>query len=263
MTDQRIELKGSNFTLSVIHLFDPEIEIISKSLKEKVAQAPSFFKFAPIVVNVSHIPEFNDWKKLKKTIADAQLFLVGISGCSTPDIKASVQQAGLAVLSEGKAIELNRLDTHKNTLTNDTTYQENTHQFTPVGLRLNNAKNPQTAKEQLSHNAHYTKTKIITTPIRSGQQIYAKNADLVIINNIGAGAEVIADGNIHIYGLIRGKAIAGASGDKGAQIFCQQLEAELISIAGNFWLSDEIPSEYIGKSSLIKLEETGLMIEKL
>ena len=82
--------------------------------------------------------------------------------------------------------------------------------------------------------------KIITQPVRSGQQIYAKNADLIIIAPVSNGAEILADGNIHIYGTLRGRAIAGASGEVGARIFCQRLEAELLAIAGHYKLQEEI-----------------------
>ena len=106
-------------------------------------------------------------------------------------------------------------------------------------------------------------TKIIRNPVRSGQQIYAKNCDLVIMNHVSAGAEIIADGCIHIYGTMRGRAIAGAGGQQQAKIFCQNLQPELISIAGNYWLSDKIQDEYWGKGVVISLTENNLNIEHL
>jgi septum site-determining protein MinC len=95
--------------------------------------------------------------------------------------------------------------------------------------------------------------KVIHTPVRSGQQIYAKNGDLVILNHISAGAEVIADGSIHIHGTLRGRAIAGASGQKAAKIICDDLQAELVSIAGNYWLSDQIKDEFWQKKVMLSL----------
>lgn len=106
-------------------------------------------------------------------------------------------------------------------------------------------------------------TKIIRTPVRSGQQIYAKNSDLIIMNQVSAGAEIIADGCIHIYGTMRGRAIAGASGQQEARIFCHNLQSELISIAGNYWLSDKIQEEFWGKGVVISLAENNLNIEHL
>ncbi|KMV30709.1 septum site-determining protein MinC [Photobacterium swingsii] len=106
-------------------------------------------------------------------------------------------------------------------------------------------------------------TRIIRTPVRSGQQIYAKNCDLVVMSNVSAGAEIIADGCIHVYGVLRGRAIAGANGQKQARIFCHNLQPELVSIDGNFWLSDKIEDGFWGKGAVISLAENNLNIEPL
>ncbi|MGF1679721.1 septum site-determining protein MinC [Photobacterium minamisatsumaniensis] len=106
-------------------------------------------------------------------------------------------------------------------------------------------------------------TRIIRNPVRSGQQIYAKNCDLVVMSHVSAGAEIIADGCIHIYGTLRGRAIAGANGQQQATIFCKNVQSELISIAGNYWLSDKIQDEFWGKGVVISLAENNLNIEHL
>ncbi|WP_343128405.1 septum site-determining protein MinC [Buchnera aphidicola (Kurisakia onigurumii)] len=92
------------------------------------------------------------------------------------------------------------------------------------------------------------KNYIINTPVRSGQKIYSRNADLIIINNVSSGAEVISNGNIHIYGSLYGRALAGANGNQESQIFCTKNFSELISISGEYWLIDQIPKKLIGKS---------------
>lgn len=99
--------------------------------------------------------------------------------------------------------------------------------------------------------------------MRSGQKIYAKHADLIVINNVSAGAELVADGNIHVYGIVRGRVLAGANGDTSRKIFCTGLFAELVSISGEYWLSDQIPSEFIGKSAQIYLKNKFLTINSL
>jgi septum site-determining protein MinC len=81
---------------------------------------------------------------------------------------------------------------------------------------------------------------VITTPIRGGQQIYAQGCDLVVISSVSSGAELLADGNIHVYGPMRGRALAGIKGDRKARIFCQQLGAELLSIAGQYKVSEDL-----------------------
>lgn len=106
-------------------------------------------------------------------------------------------------------------------------------------------------------------TKIVKQNIRSGQQVYAKNGDLIIFGAVGNGAEVIADGSIHIYGALRGKAMAGAAGDPTAVIIAHTLEAELVSIAGQYWLAENLQQHSTGKSGCIRLKGESLMVESL
>ena len=101
-------------------------------------------------------------------------------------------------------------------------------------------------KNKSNETASRNPTKIITKAVRAGTQIYAKDSDLIVLAPVNSGAEVIADGNIHVYGPLRGRALAGANGDVNARIFSTQCEAELIAIAGNYWLNDKIKSHNIG-----------------
>lgn len=107
--------------------------------------------------------------------------------------------------------------------------------------------------------AAITKTKVITTPVRSGQQIYARDAHLLIMNQVSAGAEVAADGNIHIFGTLRGRAIAGAQGLTSAEIICQQMQAELVAIAGVYLVQENFP-EGTG-AARCKLEDNHITVE--
>jgi septum site-determining protein MinC len=104
-------------------------------------------------------------------------------------------------------------------------------------------------------------TKIITTPIRSGQQIYAKDANLVVMTQVSAGAEIAADGNIHIFGALRGRAIAGAVGNTDAEIICQDMKAELISIAGTYLVQEDFPDG--DGSAHCRLANDSILIEYL
>ena len=99
-------------------------------------------------------------------------------------------------------------------------------------------------------------------PVRSGTQIYARGTDLVVTAAVGAGAEIIADGNIHVYGALRGRALAGAGGDVDARIFCSRLEAELVSIAGRYLVSEQLPSEQQGFPVQIALVDERLTVTR-
>jgi len=106
-------------------------------------------------------------------------------------------------------------------------------------------------------------TLIIDKPLRSGQQVYAKG-DLVVLGLVSYGAEVIAEGNIHIYAPLRGRALAGVHGNHDARIFCTCLEPELISIAGIYRTTENpLPADVIGKSVQIRLADEKLMIDPL
>lgn len=104
---------------------------------------------------------------------------------------------------------------------------------------------------------------IVTEPVRSGQRIYADRGDLVVMAPVSSGAELIAHGNIHVYGPLRGRALAGVNGDKTARIFCQSLEAELVAIAGLYRTSDDMPADLRNKRAQAFLQDDTLKIEPL
>ncbi|ANI82593.1 septum site-determining protein MinC [Kosakonia oryzae] len=229
MSNTPIELKGSSFTLSVVHLHDAKPEVIRQALEDKIAQAPAFLQHAPVVVNVSALEGPVNWPQLQKTIAASGLRVVGISGCKDTELKAEIERAGLPLLTEGKEKAPRQVSA-----------PEPEPVVTPV-----------------------TKTRLVDMPVRSGQRIYAPHCDLIVTSHVSAGAELIADGNIHVYGMMRGRALAGAGGDKEAQIFCTHLTPELVSIAGEYWLSDKIPAEFYGKAARLQLINDALTIQPL
>jgi septum site-determining protein MinC len=105
--------------------------------------------------------------------------------------------------------------------------------------------------------------RLLTQPVRSGRQVYAHGGDLVVMSSISPGAELLADGHIHVYGALRGRALAGVSGDLTARIFCRSLEAELVSVAGYWRVREDIPEAIIGKPAQVFLEGERIAIEPL
>jgi septum site-determining protein MinC len=104
---------------------------------------------------------------------------------------------------------------------------------------------------------------LVTRPVRSGQRIYAAGGDLSVVAAVSSGAELMADGNIHVYGPLRGRALAGMKGNTEARIFCQDLQAELVSVAGHYRISENIPGELRGMPVQIYLDQKVLRIERL
>ncbi|ORM69632.1 septum site-determining protein MinC [Pantoea rwandensis] len=235
MSQTPIEFKGSSFTLSVVHLHHSQPEVIRQALQDKIDQAPAFLQNAPVVLNVSALNGDINWKQMQQAVIATGLRIVGVSGCKDEALKKMIARAGLPVLSEGKE-NRKRVDA-------------------PV------VEAPLPVAAPVTETA--SKTRIINTPVRSGQQIYARNADLIVTNSVSAGAELVADGNIHIYGMMRGRALAGVGGQRDSQIFCTNLAAELVSIAGEYWMMDQIPAEFFGKAARLCLKEGALTIQTL
>jgi septum site-determining protein MinC len=104
------------------------------------------------------------------------------------------------------------------------------------------------------------RSRLVTDPVRSGMQIYAKGGDLVVVAPVSAGAELIADGHIHVYGALRGRAIAGAGGDQNARIFAQRFAAELVSIAGRYLVAEAIAPEHLDHAVQVALIDDRLSI---
>ncbi|KJY85205.1 septum formation inhibitor [Vibrio galatheae] len=213
------DLKGSSFTLSVLHLSDNNVDKTIHFLQEKVEQAPAFFAHAPVVINISKVDGDIDFMRLKEGISQAGMIPVGITGCKDKRTQNLASDARFAVMSASKS--------------------------------------PTQAPAKMAP------TKIVRTPVRSGQQIYAKDSDLVVLNHVSEGAEVIADGSIHIHGTLRGRAIAGASGNTGAVIICNKLNAELMSIAGHYWLTEQFADEFWQQKVMFSLNDDSLKFELL
>jgi septum site-determining protein MinC len=105
---------------------------------------------------------------------------------------------------------------------------------------------------------------IVDRPLRSGQQLYARDRDLVVLALVSHGAEVIADGHIHVYGPLCGRAIAGAKGNTEARIFTTAMEAQLLSIAGVYRTTEiALPTEVVGRAAMVRLVGDSLLVEPL
>lgn len=222
MFEAPIELKGGNFTLSVIYIKNATPEKIQCELKIKMDQYPDFFKNAPIVINISELDKKSDWTSIANIFTNSGLHIIGVSGCQDESSKRSVLRSGLPLMSEGK--------------------------------KSKDINWPATSQG---------KTKFVNNPVRSGQQIYAYQCDLIVTGNVSAGAELVADGNIHVYGMMRGRALAGASGNTQSRISCLHFLPELVSISGCYWLSEQIPAEFFGKAAQLSLSENNLTIHTL
>ncbi len=240
---QAFQLKGSLFTLTVLQLIKADQAAFSKQLDDLIAQAPKFFLNAPIVIDLQNMaPNESDiaFKTLIQEMRQHGLISVGVRGGTVAQHEAA-QKAGLAVMTLSKNEEL-----AANTPTVTTTATE-TISETPA------APAPPLRRT----------TKIITNVVRSGQQIYARDSDLIVLAAVSEGAELLADGNIHVYGTLRGRALAGITGDTTARIFCKNMQAELLSIASRYVVSESLLKHNNQGPLQIFLESGRLTVQNL
>lgn len=231
-----LDFKSSTFSMPVLVLSSDNLDAIELQLQEKIGLAPEFFKNTPLVIDFQEINKQGyriDVKEVVDILRKAGLLPVGIRGGNT--------------LQNKKALELLMPIYSSNTAANITDSKKQKEVVPPPKVNVD---------------ADVLQTVLITQPVRSGQRVYAAG-DLVILAQVSAGAEIIAEGNIHVYNTIRGRALAGVQGNTQARIFCFDLQAELISIAGNYKVSEDLDESMRNKPVQIYLQGQSLIIKDI
>ena len=252
-----VELKGGMYTFMSLKLHTSDMDVIDEKLADKVQQAPGFFMDTPVVVDLSVLEDLDsdiDGKALIDCIRRHNLvpIVASIGNKSSP-----LAQSIAIPLIEGGSRRASAEKVQSSSEESESPESRpDSSSATDVTPDVNLA---------LSREVEYVikAPMLIDKPVRSGQQVYARDTDLIVIGQIGPGAEVIADNNIHIYGPLRGRALCGVSGNTSTRIFCQSLEAELVSVAGNYRMLETIPEELRGKPAQIWLDNDRLNIEPL
>ena len=230
-----LEFKSSTFSVPVLVISSNDLIVIEQQLQAKIQLAPEFFKNSPLVLDVQEINKNKIEFDVAATIALIRklgLLPIGIRG-------GNVEQNEQAV-----ALGIPVHSVHTSSITAD-------------------VKKPKTPMpEPETKDLLQTGTTIITQPIRSGQRVYAAG-DLIIVAPVSAGTEILAEGNIHVYGALRGRALAGVQGNAEARIFCTDLQAELISIAGNYKISEDLNQNVRNTPVQIYLDKQTLVIKEI
>lgn len=226
------ELKSAQLPLVSLLLKSTDVAHLSAEWDAHYGDNPGFFDKDPLVIDLSHLtdPGIPDFKSLLALLKSHQVCPIAVKGGSPAQLAAAVK-AGLVVA------------------------QDVVLQHMPAP-----AEPPQAPPAPAPEAAPVAPTAalpalVLDKPLRSGQQVYARGRDLVVLAMVNPGAEVIADGHIHVYAPLRGKAIAGARGNGDARIFAMSLEAELISIAGIYRTSDvPLPPDVAGRPAMVSLQ---------
>ncbi len=258
-TETAFNLKGAAFTIPVLSLRDRNLDKVSAQLMRKVGLAPDFFRSAPIVISLQHLPDGDqlDLALLIDLVRGQGFIPVGITGGTERQCEKAVSME-LAVLtsrSGGKKLEDESVEDKSDNGDNNTSEEKKAETETVVDI------------DQVEQEPKSTEIPapsfMITEPVRSGQRVEADQGDLIVMAAVSSGAEIATPGSIHIYGALRGRAFAGSDGDENARIFCQCLEAELVSIAGVYLVNENFPITLRSTPAQIQLRAGQLHISAL
>jgi septum site-determining protein MinC len=232
------DVKSAACTLTALRLQVASAAALGQALDERFAETPGLFEQEPVVIDLSPLREADaalDWPAVLAPLRQHGMAPVGVHGGSAAQMQAA-RAAGLPEL--------------------------------PLAARraapASTATPATAAPEPEPSPAPRQPALVVDKPLRSGQRVYARGGDLVILSVVSHGAEAIADGNIHVYGPLRGRAIAGARGDETARIFSTCLEPQLVSIAGVYRTTEQpLPPAVLGRPAQVRLEGEKIIVEPL
>lgn len=225
------ELKGNLLTLLVFRVLDPSNEKLALQLDKKFKQAANLFQHAPVVIDLQVVRDKAvDLGYIVGLLRTYGLIPVGVRSGTAKQNEIAISLS-LGILPELK-VDRSRRENVEETATTSPP---------PPAIT----------------------SRIVTHPIRSGQQVVEMNGDLIILATVSPGAEILARRHIHVYGALRGRALAGVTGDVEARIFCQVMDAELVSIAGNYLVNEDLKAPLRGKPAQIYLNQGKLIVQGL
>ena len=266
------ELKSAALTVLALQLKTPDLASLAEALAARYGATPGLFEHEPLCVDLSLLRDEADLPDFEGLVAllrrhgfnpmavrggNPEQMAAALSAglAEAPDVSQPRPEAAAAVAAEAPAAVPEEAAPAQAELP----LAEPAEDRTPVPAAEVAGPAPGPAEP-----APAPATVIIDKPLRSGQQVYARGADLIVLAVVSFGAEVIADGSIHVYAPLRGRAIAGAQGDTQARIFAACMEPQLVSIAGT-WRTTEagLPPEVAGKPAQVRLDGDKLLFEPL
>jgi septum site-determining protein MinC len=233
-----LELRSAALTLIAVVLKTTELDALAIELEQRARAMPGLFEDEPVAIDLSYVRDAEEPVKFAELIAllrRLRMVQVAVRGGNAEQM-ATAYAAGLVEAPQGARPTRDQ-------------------PVVPPVVLTECIVEVQLPAPPLM---------IIDRPLRSGQQVYARDRDLVVLALVSYGAEVIADGHIHVYAPLRGRAIAGAKGNTEARIFTTAMEAQLLSIAGVYRTTDvALPTEVMGRAAMVRLAGDSLLIEPL
>lgn len=246
--EQAGELKIGQVGIANLRIRSLDVPRLVQEMHERVTRAPKMFARAAVVLDfggLSQVPDLPTAQALINGLRKAGVLPVALA-YGTSATEQLAEQLGLPLLAKFRA-----------------QYERDEASAPAPAPARRQAPAPAPAPAPAAAAGNAENGKMHHATVRSGQQLYAHNGDLTVLSTVGAGAEVISDGSIHIYGTLRGRALAGAQGNENARIFCREFHAELVAIAGRYKVLDDVPSQLRGKAVQVWLEHDQIMIAAL
>jgi septum site-determining protein MinC len=261
--EQAGELKIGQVGIANLRVRTLDVARLAQEMRERVSRAPKLFARAAVVVDfggLAQTPDVATARALVDALREAGVIPVALAYGTTENEQLAVA-LGLPLLAKFRA-------QYESATTGGRAEAD-----AAAASAADASRQPATARAVPAAEAAPAKAAkpaasgapglMQTTPVRSGQQVYAENRDLTVLTAVGAGAEVIADGSIHIYGALRGRALAGAQGNTTARIFCREFHAELVAVAGHYKVLEDIPRDLRGKPVQVWLDASKEGAEEL
>ena len=248
--EQAGELKIGQVGIANLRVRTLDVAQLAAEMRDRVQRAPKLFERAAVILDFGGLmktPDADTARKLVEGLREAGVLPVALA-YGTREIEELSVAIGLPLLAKFRA-----------------QYEpaDGARAAAPEPARAKAAPAAEAAPPAPASRMGSAPGMMQASPVRSGQQVYAENSDLTVLTTVGAGAEVIADGSIHIYGALRGRALAGAQGNEKARIFCREFHAELVAVAGHYKVLEDIPKELRGKAVQVWLDEGQLRIAAL
>lgn len=265
------DLKGMMAPLTVLRLRSSDIQLVDRQLRVRISQLPHMFLNAPVMIDLGALEEASPLTVIQVVAILKACKLVPVAATNVPEaMRATIANEGLGILQAPPAPGRTRnLDAEIDAMPDpDLPTPPAERVLIPAAAKRSphptpgptpapapKAAAPAPAPAPIIKTAPFAGPVVVRQPVRGGQVIYAQNNDLVVLAPVNAGAQVVADGHVHIYSKLRGRAVAGAKGLPGARIFVQRLEAELVAVSDAYMSAEEIPSVVRGKAAQIWLED--------
>lgn len=268
-------IRGAQFKMVSLQLKDGSPDVIIPAMKQLLEQSPAFLRGSPVILGLDELPKGAsvDFPGLVAGLRELKLIPVGAAG-GPASVRQAAAAAGLAQFTKGQQlfqqdenageeIDLSAVPAAAQAPPEPEPARSAEPEPEPEAAPSIESKASAPEPETESPSPSGLPALLVTSPVRAGNRIYAQGRDLICTATVNAGGEVIADGNVHIYGTLRGRAIAGAQGDDNARIFVSNFNPELVAVSGLYRVREDLDAKMIGAKVQVSLVGEEMKLDLL